>query len=327
MSCRLSSSEISKLVNAEESESEDECDNVDSELQQYLEELDEDNVEIEEEYDDVIQGDSEAESSFQTSDHVYKSKSGMLFSSGPARQSKRRRHNILHISPGPTQFSNSFNDIAEAFLLFMPPEILNIICHETNREAQRVTSLWNHDNPSKMKVWKDMTQAELCATIGILVASGKVHGQRISIPDLWGGPPALRLPFFTAAMSRNRFQSILQFIRFDDKSNRQQRIETTKDKLQAIREVFDKFEASLRKPFYPHEYLTVDERLAVYRGNCPFRVYMKSKPGRYGIKIWVCADVKTSYILGLQIYTGMIDNIREKNQGQRVVMDLIKPFF
>ena len=123
MSCRLSSSEISKLVNAEESESEDECDNVDSELQQYLEELDEDNVEIEEEYDDVIQGDSEAESSFQTSDHVYKSKSGMLFSSGPARQSKRRRHNILHISPGPTQFSNSFNDIAEAFLLFMPTEI------------------------------------------------------------------------------------------------------------------------------------------------------------------------------------------------------------
>ena len=53
---------------------------------------------------------------------------------------------------------------------------------------------------------------------------------------------------------------------------------------------------------------------------------MKTKPGKYGIKIWVCADVKTSYLLRLQVYTGMVDNTREINQGQRVVLDLMKPF-
>ncbi|XP_047111917.1 uncharacterized protein LOC124788680 [Schistocerca piceifrons] len=53
---------------------------------------------------------------------------------------------------------------------------------------------------------------------------------------------------------------------------------------------------------------------------------MKSKPGKYGIKIWDCADVKTSYLLQIQIYTGMVDNTREVNQGQRVVLDLMEPF-
>ncbi|XP_047121716.1 uncharacterized protein LOC124805222 [Schistocerca piceifrons] len=64
----------------------------------------------------------------------------------------------------------------------------------------------------------------------------------------------------------------------------------------------------------------------MYWGNCPFRVYIKSKPGKYGIKIWVCTDVKTSYLLQIQIYTGMVDNTQEVNQGQRVVLDLMEPF-
>lgn len=56
------------------------------------------------------------------------------------------------------------------------------------------------------------------------------------------------------------------------------------------------------------------------------RQYMKSKPARYGIKVWAAADVKTTYLYNLQVYTGKLPgSAPEKNQGHRVVCDMMKP--
>ena len=52
--------------------------------------------------------------------------------------------------------------------------------------------------------------------------------------------------------------------------------------------------------------------------------YMKSKPAKYGIKVWVAADVKTSFLYNLQVYTGKLPgNTPEKNQGRWVVCDIL----
>ncbi|KAI4470813.1 piggybac transposable element-derived protein 4 [Holotrichia oblita] len=77
----------------------------------------------------------------------------------------------------------------------------------------------------------------------------------------------------------------------------------------------------------PNTQICVVERLAAYRGNCSFRVYMKSKSGRYGIKIWVGADCETLYFLNLQIYTGMQDRKQDVIEEKRVVTDLIAPYY
>ena len=58
-------------------------------------------------------------------------------------------------------------------------------------------------------------------------------------------------------------------------------------------------------------------------GNCPFRIYMPSKPNPYGIKIWVLSDVNTKYTWNLQVYVGKTGTAPERNQGKRVVLDLI----
>ena len=43
---------------------------------------------------------------------------------------------------------------------------------------------------------------------------------------------------------------------------------------------------------------------------------MKSKPAKHGIKVWVAADVKTSYLYNLQVYVGRIpENTPDKDQG------------
>ncbi|UYV80043.1 hypothetical protein LAZ67_18001487 [Cordylochernes scorpioides] len=52
------------------------------------------------------------------------------------------------------------------------------------------------------------------------------------------------------------------------------------------------------------EYLTVDEMLVGFRGKCPFKIYIPSKPNKYVIKIVILADSRTHYIYNAMVYTG-----------------------
>ena len=51
---------------------------------------------------------------------------------------------------------------------------------------------------------------------------------------------------------------------------------------------------------------------------------MKSKPDRYGIKIWANCKNPSGYVWNSQVYTGQISSAPEKKQGKRVVLDLVK---
>ena len=85
------------------------------------------------------------------------------------------------------------------------------------------------------------------------------------------------------------------------------------------------WEGTLADAFVPFENVTVDEQLLTYRGRCPFKQYIPSKPGKYGIKIWMMSDSKTSYVIRSQVYTGRRpQEARETNQGERVVLELCK---
>jgi len=74
--------------------------------------------------------------------------------------------------------------------------------------------------------------------------------------------------------------------------------------------------------------MTVDEQIVAFRGKCPMGQCMKSKPAKYGNKVWAAADVKTSYLYNLLVYTGKLPgNAPEKNLGHRVVCDFMEPLF
>ena len=89
-------------------------------------------------------------------------------------------------------------------------------------------------------------------------------------------------------------------IRFDDAEKR--RAHRSPDKLQPMRSLFEEWNDSLANGYIPGCNLTVDEQLLTCRGRCPFRQYIPSKPGMYGIKIWTICDSATSYVLKMDIY-------------------------
>jgi hypothetical protein len=65
-----------------------------------------------------------------------------------------------------------------------------------------------------------------------------------------------------------------------------------------------------------NERITTDEQLVVFRGKCPFRMFIKPKPEKYGIKLWAADDAKKkNYVFNMQVYTGKSDGVREKKRG------------
>ena len=285
----------------------------------------EDNLEINSEESDVGSGAESDDDSGQFEDFV--AKSGKVWKTSRPPATRRRRCNIVTGRPGPTRITENATTMQEVFNMFVNDEILEAICTYTNLEATNVIQEINaKDITNRIRIWKNVDPVEMRAFFGVLLMAGALHCRKESISEMWTTDESIRRAVFTASMPRDRFVHILQFIRFDDKSTRAQRKEN--DKLAAFREIWNGFVENCKKLFEPFEEVTVDEQLVAFRGKCPMRQYMKSKPAKYGIKIWAAADVKTSYLYNLQVYTGRLPGYApEKNQGRRVVCDMMEPLF
>ena len=150
---------------------------------------------------------------------------------------------------------------------------------------------------------------------------GVYKSKNESILQLWNKDHGR--PIFNHIMSRNRYLTILRVLRFYNAQRR--RAHKSLDKLQPIREVFESWVFYLQDSYTPGTCMTVDEQLVPFRGRCPFRLYIPSKPGKYGIKIWTICDAASYYTWKMQIYTEKDERIgREVNQETRVVLDMVK---
>ena len=93
-------------------------------------------------------------------------------------------------------------------------------------------------------------------------------------------------------MSRNQFLRMLGALRFDNRT-----IRNENDKFAPIHSVFERIVAKFRSSYKAGEAVTVDEQLVTTRSRCPFKVYIPSKPGKYGIKLWALADAQSVILL------------------------------
>lgn len=254
----------------------------------------------------------------------YTSRSGMKWSSHPAEITKTTTANLVRSKPGITK-EGGVQDIAEAFSLFLTNDILDIVVRETNRYAERYCAEVNNgQNPPQQPLcWNNIDIDELKAVIGLLLIAGADKSAHVSTRDLWS--PTAK-PVYKSVMTVVRFESILRFMRFDDRRTRDQR--RTTDKLAAFRDIWMMFLDRLPKMYRPNMDMTVDEQLVSFRGRSSFRQYIPSKPGKYGLKIFWNCDAMTSYPLKGEIYLGrQPGTAREQNQGEQLVKRLTQPWW
>jgi len=84
--------------------------------------------------------------------------------------------------------------------------------------------------------------------------------------------------FYKGTMARSRFLQILKHLRFDEANTRIERRKT--DKFAPMRNVFEMVASTFPSNLEGYQCTSIDEMLSSYRGRCPFKVFMKGKPGK-----------------------------------------------
>lgn len=229
---------------------------------------------------------------------------------------RRNVQNVLREGSGPTGRAKREivkGELVTAWRLFVNEPMLRLIKRCTETEAHRVLG---------QNIFT-VSLEELDAFVAILYARGAYCFRTLKVHDLWSkewGPP-----FFTSTMTRNRFLEIMKYLRFDEKSTRNERSVT--DKFCLVSELWYKFIDNCLSCYKPSENITVDEQLFPSKCRCPFTQYMSSKPDKYGVKYWVATDSKERYILNAFPYLGK-DEQRPAgcSLGHHVVMRLVEPY-
>ncbi len=76
-----------------------------------------------------------------------------------------------------------------------------------------------------------------------------------------------------------------------------------------------------------HQSFTIDEAMIPFKGRLRcFKQYMKGKPTKWGIKVFVLSVAPTGYVKRMQVYTGKgLDNgVSGVGLCTKVVLDLMK---
>jgi hypothetical protein len=227
--------------------------------------------------------------------------------------------NSSHSGISPTLNLNENSTESDFFLAIMNEEIVNIIVKETNDYAATLcTSASTH---SKLKKWVVTTAEEIYMFLATLLLMSLVG--KNSLKKYWSTNPIIETPFFRVLFSQDRFFLLLRCLHFTDNS-----ISST-DRLKKIRNILDPFKRILKSSFYPFEKLCIDESLLLWKGKLSFKIYIPSKRHRFGIKLFVCCDVATGYVLDFIVYTGAdTDIVLYEGQGisGSVVLTMLKDY-
>ena len=236
-----------------------------------------------------------ADSNQQTNNDFLSTDGSQRWSKNPINRNtgRMRLQKVLKQSPGPISAVVQRSDsVLGTFSCFITSKMLTKIAHYTNAKGQTQIP-----NP-----WVDFFVDEFRKYLGLRLLAGVYSANKEAITHLWNKETGR--PIFGNTMAGNRFLAITRCLRFDSKIDCPAR--RAQHKLAPIRNFCNQIFAKFRGNFRPSENLCVDGQLILFRGRCPFQVYIPSKPGKYGIKSWVLADVASSYCCAFDVYTGKL---------------------
>ena len=73
------------------------------------------------------------------------------------------------------------------------------------------------------------------------------------------------------------------------------------DKLFKVRKLLDLVSAQFDSQYNTHGELTIDEAMIKFKGRLGFKQYIKNKPTKWGIKVFVLSDTTTGYVKRFQL--------------------------
>ena len=152
--------------------------------------------------------------------------------------------------------------------VFIDDQMLDTIVECTNEKARSMGANFVVD------------RQELVTFIGVGVLIGVYKGRGEPVRATWSDSE--RRKCISQFMSRNLFELITKYLRFDLTGSRQNRRQRTQ--FTPMGAVYDMWEQRLSKLYISSEHVTADETLVPFCGRCSFKQYMPSKLAKYGLK-------------------------------------------
>lgn len=222
------------------------------------------------------------------------------FSKEPSRRGRPVAHNIVILPKvtGAVRALGSTATPSEIWFNFFTPETLNEIIVHTNTKLREIRS--KYMDPTRVEL-RDVDFVELRAVMGLLYYGAVFKSNTEDLRSVYATDGSGR-EIFRFVMSHKRLEVILYCLRFDDITTRRERKES--DKAAPISKVFNDVVSKFRSNYQMGALTCVDEMLCKFRGKCKFRMFMPKKPAKFGLKIMVLSDARTSYCYNAYLYTG-----------------------
>lgn len=209
----------------------------------------------------------------------------------------------------------------DLFLLYFSTDSMQRIVRNTNKYAAEQTK-------SKKYEWENIDLETLLNFLGLLLYTSIVHLP--CLQDYWKTNHIMSVPFPRMVMSRDRFRRIWWNIHLSDPekdvTNDRLKGQAGYDKLFRIKPLYDEVRTACMSHYHPEQHLSVDERMVATKAKTGMTQFMKDKPTRWGMKLFVLADSSNGYTINFQMYTGK-SHIPTSEHGVSydAVMNLIHP--
>ena len=209
----------------------------------------------------------------------------------------------------------------DLFLWFIPMDMLQTICDNTNkykklRDACTVVSkcvemdmgLLHLVDPtvaekrSHKYKWYDVTPNELLVWMGICMNMGVVRQTAMS--DYWAGSELTGIASIKKAMSRDHYLDILAYLHVSDWTQEVKSRDPAHTPVQKLQPLMAHLQKKFLDAMTPGSWVAIDEAMVAMRNRVGLIQYIKSKPIKWGLKIWMCCCSLTSYIFQFDPYLG-----------------------
>ena len=192
---------------------------------------------------------------------------------------------------------------------------LLLLSYRYTNESAHTTGI---SKPEMYKGWFDVEPEEFYRFLALLMYMGILPAPSVerfySAKSLYNGLWA------RAFMEKKRFQQLLSFLKV---SNRER--EDPKNKLAKVTFLLEFIQRRCQNLFQPGRNLAIDERMVRNKGRYSFRQYIRDKPTKWGMKLWVIADPETGYTYNFDVYLGKDTGMQgDGGLAYNVVMKLVK---
>ena len=210
----------------------------------------------------------------------------------------------------------------DIFEIFFSPEMFKLIQKETNRYATQQINKKKQEGSLKPKSvfaqWNTASLQDIKKFFSVIIHMSVLR--KSSVRDYWSLRPIIHTPYAASVgMSRDRFLALLTMLHLNNNDGKAARGQPGYDPLFKIRPIIDTLVTKFQDVYTPEEQLTIDEAICPFRGRIFFRVYIKGKPHKYGIKMFELCEAKSGYVYNLEVYTGAHPTKSEHNTAFSVV--------